>query len=423
VIGVVYRNTVLLSAANYLGAAFNMLSMVLLARHLPVEHYGALNAALVAAFLAFQVVELGVAQIFTKRLAEHDRQPPEAFHEVFSLRLVLGLLVLLLLVVGGPLVGATPDAGLLLSLIGFAVLFDFLSDVSFAVLRARQAMGYESFANLLKSGIVFGGAVAWVALPRLEDLTPGLVGLLFASGALAKWLFTLRVLGVRPTVVFGEAARRGWTSLLIESTPIGLSTLLSQVMLRAAPLLILFFRGGREVGVYSPSYLIFSGMQIAWTAFLLSLFPHMARTHARSPGAIWTTSSRAFRQILLGTGALGAGVWLFRRPVVLLLFGQEYIETLRVLPLLLVANTLLAMTSLCGGVLTVLGAGRQIAKAYAAALVVSLSLDVVLIPRIGFVGAGVAAVVGQVALLGLLVLFMARERSGRSPSTPVLTPA
>lgn len=423
VIGTVYRNTVILSLANYVSAGFNVLSTVLLARHLSVEDYGALNAALVAALLAFQVVELGVTQIFTKRIAEDEEERSQEFHQVFSLRLVLGASVLLFLIFGAPLAGATPSGRLLLSLIGAAVLFDFLSDVSFALLRARQAMGQESLANLLKSLIVLGGAVAWVTVPSQYELAPGLVGCIFAAGAFARWLFTLRALRVAPAIVLGHGARRVWAILLAESTPVGLSTLLSQLMLRAGPLLILLFRGDREVGLYSPSYVIFSGMQVVWTAFLLTLFPQMARVHARAPASIWKTSSRALVQLLLVTGAIGTGVWLLRHQVVNLLFGQAYLETLRVLPLLLMANTLLAMTSLCGGVLTVVGAARQIPRAYAAALAVSLSLEVALIPRVGFVGVGVAAVISQLALLGALALLMTRARANSDPSAPVLSPA
>ena len=85
---------------------------------------------------------------------------------------------------------------------------------------------------------------------------------------------------------------------------------------------------------------------------------------------------------------------------------------LRVLPWLLCANVLLALTSLCGVVLTVIGEARVIPRAQVGALLLNLALDVVLIRRLGFVGAGLGIIAGQGALLLLLLVLMARARVG-----------
>lgn len=398
----VYRNTLILLVSNYTNAFLNLVSTAILARYLSVEAYGALNASIVTAFLAFQAAELGISAIFTKRVAQDLSRARAEFSRVFALRLVLGAAVLT------ALLGAVvflPYGSPTRSLIGFlavAFLFDFLSDVSISVLRGHESMKEEAILNGLRNVLVLMGSIVWVLMLSSFNAPEKWVGAIFVLASAAKFCLSIKLVRRLASLGFGLGSRDLWREVLAESVPLGLANLMSQLILRLDVLLLAAIRGSREVGIYSSSYNLFSGLMIMSNAFLVSFFPHASRLFARDETSFWTAWSRALVRVTTVTLVVGLGVSIWAREIVLLIYGAGYLETTKVLPFFLGANVFVALSSLCGVGLTTIGASRVITRVHMAGLGLSLLLNWVLISWYGFVGAGVALLVTHGTVFALL---------------------
>lgn len=125
---------------------------------------------------------------------------------------------------------------------------------------------------------------------------------------------------------------------------------------------------------------------------------------------------RAGLQRLMSLGALlttGLGVsfalaLLVVSPLLLGLFGAEFVLGRSLLAVLLVGQVALALAGAAGGVLAMAGQNRILMAAMVATVALDLVLCLILIPRFGMYGAGVATSLALTANAALLVLAAAR---------------
>ena len=406
----VYRNALVLSAASHAGAVLAFFATTIFARRLTVENFGLLSASLAAAFLAFQFADLGISTVTTKRFAQRSLDRIEHFAAVLSLRamLAVGVLIVLLVVEGG-LRSATPSAQLLLLFVGAAFLLDSLSDVCISALRGHERINEEAIVNTVRATALLVGTLVWAWTSTGFSVTTA--GLVFLFTALAKWCAAVVV--ARPDVRFtvSPESRAIWRDILGEAVPLGAAAVASQFVLRLDTLLILWFRGEREAGLYGVCYSIFSGVQIVWTAFLVSFFANASRRFALDPAAFWTRWFHAFGLTATYTIATALVLSFWARDLVRLLFGSSYVEGAAVLPLLLGVNVLLALTSLCAVGIVVSGRSMPIARVNLFALALHATLGLVIVPRLGFIGAGLVSMVTHSVALILLFRVVLQRRA------------
>ena len=406
----VYRNTLALSIANYVGAGCNLLAAAIMARQLGVERFGALSGSLVAAFLAFQIGEFGIAQIVTKRLARARHQHANDFSRVFSLRAALAGFILVAISTGSLLFPALSPSQPLLMLVALAFTFEFLTDLSVSILRSRERLPEEALLNTVRSVMLVVGSVVWI-LAAAKAGPWWTVAFVFVAASLIKWIVSLAMVRPIMRLDFGTESRALWRELLIESVPLGTANLLTQLVLRLDTLFIFWLRGDREAGLYSAAYSIFLGTQLVWNAFLVSLFAHAARRFPDDPASFWAGWRRALVQVSVLTTTTGLGLSIFGGFVITLIYGSRYLDGASVLPLLLTANVLLALNSLCGMALIVSGSSVPIVRAHMFAFLLYVPLSLSLVSRYGFVGSGLAAVATHSVMFIVLIRALAVRRA------------
>jgi len=164
-----------------------------------------------------------------------------------------------------------------------------------------------------------------------------------------------------------------------------------------------FFRPGSEVGLYSVAYNI-SGKTIDMLValFLLSMFPMVMNTwESRGREATEKTLAMVTRLFLILCLPTAAGLSLLARPFVALLTAETYQEGYRIVGYV-------AFSRFSWGLFMIAAMGtlikkdtRRIAINQTVAALVNLGLNLVLVPRFGFVAAGITALIGYALLFAL----------------------
>jgi O-antigen/teichoic acid export membrane protein len=275
-------------------------------------------------------------------------------------------------------------------------------------LRAHRRFDEEARIAALGNALVFT-AVASAVLAGFGPLAAaGVMASCRATSLLISWSAYRRLLGAAPDVLLEKQALRTslWTGL-----PFGVHATVGTLNLQVDTLMVQHYLGAGSVGLYQAGMRILLGSLLVADALNGVYLSAMART-SQDRDALTRLGERMTRQ-LLTVGLFGFGCMLVAGPwVVRLLFGGRYDALAPLLPLF----GLLAFIRYGGvsyGTLLTL-ADRQMVRVLAVCgvMVLSLTLNALLIPRLGMTGAVISSIIGHLVLYGVYVSAARKDVGG-----------
>jgi O-antigen/teichoic acid export membrane protein len=376
---------------------------VILARDLSVSDYGLVNVGIAVSGVTVMAVTLGLSDLGARDVAIKPGRASWIAGRVLFVRLIgvvaVGLVLFLAALVGkgslAPLVIAT-------SLMSLAT-----ASSSEWILRGTERLGLLGIADFLGGAAVTVGCVLLAITHATSLLAVGVFALGEAVTAGACWVATGRS-------TFPQFGARGLSGLLRRSWPIGISSVAVYAYYANVDTIILAgTRSEREAGLYTAAYRLFLAANIAGLAAAYSQLPSLSRAVARGDDS---EASASFRQILVLLACYGCAVVgvvsIGGRMILQTLYGSRYVSMSPVLVVLCMGVAWYAVGFPAGYTLIARGRNRGFLAGSATAACVNLTLDVVLIPPFGPIGAAIATFAAFLA--GALVWLYAHKMLDRA---------
>jgi O-antigen/teichoic acid export membrane protein len=200
-----------------------------------------------------------------------------------------------------------------------------------------------------------------------------------------------------------------------------LITLLAFLALRGNIFLLRREFGPVDLGLYSIAMQIADVLILLPQAVAMILLPHLVR----EAGARWERTLRAALWVAGIMIALCVLAAVFAGPVVLLLYGDVFAPSTRVLQIMLPSVFSLAVAGVFSQYLAAIGQPRPVLGVWLGGAVLVLALSVWLIPDHGAAGAAAALSLGNIAILGCIAatayLYRNAEPRGPRPLTSLET--
>lgn len=171
-----------------------------------------------------------------------------------------------------------------------------------------------------------------------------------------------------------------------------------------------FFRGSGEVGIYAASY----GLAETSVGMIVSLFhlPFVVLANRvfetegeRAAAAFVSDSARLY--LLVAIPAV-VGISVLARPLVQVMTGAAYIQGYRIVPFVSLATVLSGLAFWYRTAFMFKKRNELGLVAVAAGAFINIGLNLLLIPRFGYIAAGITTLVGYLALNGLSYLLSRR---------------
>lgn len=356
------------------------------ARHLGPGDFGRLNLALAVVALFSSFAGAGIENILTRELVRQPGRAAELLATVAFVRLAAGLVAL---VAGWALVmGVRTFDGELLPLGLIAILSsglvfqagEVLETWFQAQLRARvvvvvRTSVFAGFAGVRLALVAAGAPVAafaWAFVAEAALIVVGLAGVYRATGrSPGEWRFV-------------EATAR---SLLRESWPNLLSALAIAVYMRADRLILGYLADERTVGFFSAASAVAEIWYILPTALIATLNPALTRLQGEDRARYWEKLRQVAQFLALLGWVLLISCTLSARTVISALYGPEFQTAAALLPVMML-STLFAFIGVAVSPWYLNeGAMRPALRRHAVGALVGLSLNLLLVPRWGAVGA------------------------------------
>jgi O-antigen/teichoic acid export membrane protein len=379
------------------GVANQALAIILVpiyARQLGLENYGIVAILTTTLSLSTLVATLALPHAFFRSYlmeTSDERRRAEVLRTTFGLRLIVSLVALvILLALSLPLASlllGSSDAWVLMALIGPIVFFDTINLVPLSFLRAERRP--RPYALISFSRAVLGSLLI-IMLVVVFDL--GVIGVILGSAcsALVTSMTGIAILAREGRLGIG-LDRRLTRHMVAFSLPLVPSSVASWTLNLSDRYLIAAFIGPAAVGTYSAGYtvglainaLAISPFTLAWGAAYWEI---AKQDDARAVIARVLTGFTALASFAaLGLGALSTDV--FR-----LLLTPEFEPGRFITPFSAFAYVLYGIFTIVSTGLNLESQTRRLPLVMGATAAANVLLNLILIPRLGYMGAAVSTI-------------------------------
>ena len=420
----------MLGIATALGAVMVFLTQTLLARELGPDAYGLFASSLATVTMIAPLAGFGMTQF---RLRVYGVEGWGANRWLrSSLRFSVATTFLAFAIVVGWALFVAPDAATRFTLLVLSPVV--LSVLAMDLLSNRFRLE-DRFATMALWQMAIPASRLLVALllllvPQLTGrfvaLAYGAISLLLALNAvpllrgLARGDFDLRGHGPRRDVVVAPSAMPGVREVWAQAWPYGLVAILYPVFFQVSTILLKYLGSDAQAGMYSIALAVMTAIYlIPATIYQKFLLAKLHRWSTHDAPKFWAVYRRGNVAMLLLGIVIGIGVAVASPWVVPLVFGERYAPVSRILLVLALCPPIRFLSTAMGSALLTDGHMRFRVYAMAAATLVTIALNAVLIPGFGETGAAWATVAAETALLlgtqyGVRRFHAARHADARS---------
>jgi len=387
----VARSFVVLLTGQAIAKGFGFASVILLARALGSGPFGIYAAAATAVSYGMVLTNLGSDNIGTREVSRNPESAGPLALRIAEMRLIAGCVasLFLLVLLSKMLVPFGASVALTLVLVAFCFRFDW-------ALIGLGEPGRVAVAQVVRE-LGFCALVVGVVL-RTPTLQTVATAFLIAEVVWSAVLFIFLTRKVT-TRLENRGPRIGW--LIRESAPVLLLSAMALTYNKIDGPLLVLMKGPQEAGVYSAAYAMFLAGITPGAVLGRAVLPELSAHRSVSSGQGVDESSfgRVLVYCVLCGIAITVALSLSSSRLLALVFGSTYGAGGAPLVILSLCIPLHYVSAVILQRLLVEGRGGRISFAGVCAAGANVGTNLLLIPRFGMVGAAIATVAAEIAML------------------------
>lgn len=378
--GVVARNFLALGSGEALARIVAFGATVYIARTLGPASYGVIGVAAAVMLYLGRVADFGIEQgLGLREIAAHHRSATPLITSLVTVRMAWSLVLSLAVAVGSLVFAPEPEASVLAVM---AIVLAVQGGNVRWVHLGFERTGMVAVARTVGELVMVGAIVLLVHDPG--DLARVPLAQVVGDSVLVLLLaVSLRRAGL-PLRLHIDRSRIA--PLLPRAVPLMLSALLGLIIFNSDLIFLRIFRSAGEAGYYAAAYGLISFMINLGGAYSQSLLPTLTRLGARGDDQ-HRMYTEATAQVFAVTLPATLGVALLAPIIVRTIFGPAYAPAAGALVWLSGSVFLLLVRGVPNVALLARGREDRVFQINLVATVVNLTLNVILIPRYGILGA------------------------------------
>lgn len=391
-----------------LNIVLGIVVMFVLVRMLGAQRFGEWSTIAVTVEIATTFATLGVEGVAIKHIAGDSEQADEWLSSLVMIRTVLSVPVALV-ALGVLVLMLHSGQGQLAALLVCSTLLLSGPQALRAVFRLRVR-------NDVTMGLMTLNSLLWTsAVLLISALSGGLVALAAALLAVSALTAALQAaLALRHIRLRLREGRRHWRALTHLGALTGISSMLTMAYGRIDQVIVFNISGAHAAGLYAAPYRLLDRAQFVPVSLTMTLFPIIAAAYGSDTARVRRLLQRAIEYLAVASLPLLAFTVVAAHPIVRLLFGPQFDGSAPALPVLMGALVAISFGYLIGYMAVVVPkVQRYWLRNAVIGLVVNVGLNLLLVPRYGFMAAAWVTVLTEVVVNALTARALLRELQWR----------
>ncbi len=390
----VAKNTIFHTIGKFSASAIGIVIVALMTRYLGTTGFG--HYATILAYLYFFTIigDLGLYLITLNELG-HVKNKKEYFSNVFTMRLVSGIILMLaacaiIWIFPYPLI---VKLGVCLHVATTFLMM--LDQVLVALFQEAMQTKFIALSEVIGKIVLLG----LILLVIYFDLGFLYIILTFAIGLLPH--FVINLFFARRILKFKlEYNKQIWLNILKKSWPIASYMIFSMIYFKADTIILSLYRPASEVGIYGASYKILEVLIIFPAIFMGLISPHLSKNWAHKQIQDFKNIfQRAFDALSMIVWPMIFGVIVLAKPIINLVAGSEFDASIPVLQILIFATGIIFLAHLTTFSVVAVNKQKSMMKYYIFAAVCALILYFIFIPEYSYYAAAIITVLVELFIL------------------------
>ncbi|MFA5062064.1 MAG: flippase [Patescibacteria group bacterium] len=402
----VAQNTTFLTSASILQKVVSFLYFILVARLIGVENTGQYFFAITFTTIFVVVADFGFAAVLIREASRYPENTEKYLNTTLVTKILFGLGAYALVVFFVNVFNYPALTKDLIYLSGITMFFDNLTNTFSGTLRSRKNLVYESIgivgAQLVTMGI---GTVAllnhWPLIWLIIAYTiPSALYCLYLAICVRK-LYAIKYNFIWDKDIF--------KIFFITALPFAIAAIIGRLYSYSDSLLMSKMLTIKELGWWAIPYKIAFAFQFVPLALSASVYPVFSGLFVKDKTQIGPLFEKSWRYLFTIIFPLSVGLIVLADPVITLIYGPSYAPSINPLRILMGSLIFTFLGLITGALLNATNRQKTQTWLVGVALVVSVVLNLILLPILRLNGAAISVLVSNTVLVVGGYLFARRE--------------
>lgn len=401
------KNFIWMAAANIIGSFFSVSLFIYLARTLKAEAFGSISYVHSFIFYLLNFVDLGLSTYGIREVAKNKDRLPEYIREIVSFKLLLASALFIIVIAATFLVSGHWQFRILMAQVALLLFVSALScDWAFQG-QEKMHMVFVSFAatTILQFALIY----AFVKGP--DDLLK--CALIYSLAAFPIPVLFLAYFRYRPKL---ETSYLKQIKIYLSSSIIIWAiAILAQVYNGLDIVFLGFFKGPQEVGYFTIARRAIGGITLLVVFLANALLPRLSSTFIAKDIEQFTSATYKFLKIsAFLTVFIVFPLILFSDSIISFTLGNEYLPAGMPFKIMAIAFIFVLFNLPFSTGLVAAGLEKVVLKQVFASAVISIILNLLLMPKYGMIGASISFFVAEAAAI-VWILWVYHRHIGIRP--------
>lgn len=391
--------------ANLTRKVFAFLYIMLIARYLGVVEFGVITFAVGFTELFIVITDPGLNTLIVREVARDKSVGQKYLGNVAVMKAIFVFVFIGWLSLFVHVLGYSTQTIQVVYLIGAHIILRAFANILYALFQAHEKLEYEALGGILSNCVLLLGAL--FAIRQHASVIGIALIYVFASGVdLFYASIVCRIKFRWPKL---QVDWSFWKKSLKEAWPLGTTSVFMVIYFRIDIVMLSLLRGDPEVGIYGAAYRISEILTLFPMIFMSAVFPVLSSYFKNSKSSFQKAYEKSVKFLFSLALLLALVTMLLARKLIFLVYGEGFEGSVAPLQILVWGTALLFVTSIQGT--TLVAANRQVLrmKYLLMAVVLNISLNLLAIPKYGYIGASITTVITELFILYKGLTFLERE--------------
>lgn len=395
------------------------------ARYLGAKGFGVLSFALAFTGIFGVFTDLGLGQLTIREVARKKSLAGIYLSNVSVMKVILVALTFGIIALVINLLGYPEQTIWVVYIITLSVIFNAFTGTFNSIFQAFERMEYVSFGQILNSVLMFVGVIFAI---RQGFNIIGFASLFLISSIIVLALsFVMLRWKFRNPAHIAIRWNQGinwsfWKPTIREALPFGLSAIFVTIYFWIDSVMLSLMKGNEIVGWYNAAYRLIFGLMLIPTVSVASIFPVMSRHFKSEKSLLKQEYEIAFKHLFVTAIFILIFGFLFAEKTIIIIYGTGYLPSIIAFQVLIWVIPVIFLTYLFGNFLAAIDKQKIVTMIAGANAGLNVVLNMLLIPKLGFIGASMATVLTEALGLVLMGSYISRHIFRISISKNILRP-
>ena len=400
------KNSLWIFGSSAFGRGFLFLFYIFLARVLGKEQFGQYSFAYTFVVLWGFLMDWGFSTMVTKRIARNKENHQILFHDLFTKEILVSITFLCLAAVS--LIFLKIDVGLkvLIGLMLLGMVLDAYLKFFCGVYRAFEAMEYESILVVIQKVLFIFLSTLFILIGwplyslGISFILSYIVSVWVAAEVLRKrFKISLHARGI------ALSDKATWK----EGFSLCMVAFFTFVYFRIDILMLKYFHGDTEVGIYNAAYILIQGLMLIPMAVLTATFPSFSKGWVSDVPKLQKDYQKSFSLFLELAFFIFLFGFLWADKIISAIYTEVYQASAVNLKLLLIALLFIFPNYVLTQLMVATDSQDRYAFFAICCAFINVGLNFFFIPMYKGIGAAVATIITELTLFILIYLVITKK--------------